>query len=218
MAGRLVVLRATGALTVWLLVAGQAAAPDLPVSAGLYQLPYVDGTRVAVFDDFATHRPVGRIDFTAEPKGGLHRVATAAAGRVVAIEDGYAEQQSGRAAKDCRNNFIWIAHANGEWTNYSHIRAHSATRDAGLKVDDRVKSGQFIGYEGAVGCAMLDHVHFEVIAPAAGSGIDRGGFALDNAQSQRERRPQFCTVPGGKVVKGSSYVAAPCLGQSATPR
>ena len=55
----------------------------------------------------------------------------------MAIQDGYSEQQSGRAAKDCHNNYVWISHANGEWTNYSHIAHDTVTKQAGLKVGDR---------------------------------------------------------------------------------
>jgi murein DD-endopeptidase MepM/ murein hydrolase activator NlpD len=85
-------------------------------------------------------------------------VVAAAAGRIVAIQDRYSERQSGRAAALCHNNYVWIAHANGEWTNYSHLAQGSVTRKAGLKVGDVVKAGQYIGDEGAVGCAMLKHV------------------------------------------------------------
>jgi hypothetical protein len=49
---------------------------------------------------------------------------------------------------------VWIAHPNGEWTNYSHI-AHDPAKKAGLKVGDWVKAGQYLGDEGAVGRAML---------------------------------------------------------------
>ena len=34
-------------------------------SRGLYRLPFADGTRVKVFDDFLTHRPKGREDLFA---------------------------------------------------------------------------------------------------------------------------------------------------------
>src|ERR1700761_6906944 len=84
-----------------------------------------------------------------------HRVVAAAAGRIVAIQDAYGEQQSGRAAGDCHNNYVWIAHPNGEWTNYSHVAQGSVTKKAKLKVGDEVAAGAYLGDEGAVGCAML---------------------------------------------------------------
>jgi hypothetical protein len=62
-------------------------------SRGLYRLPFADGTRVKVFDDFLTHRPKGREDLFA--LGGVppYRVVAAAAGQIVAIQDGYSEQR-----------------------------------------------------------------------------------------------------------------------------
>jgi murein DD-endopeptidase MepM/ murein hydrolase activator NlpD len=182
----------------------------LPTSDGAYRLPFADGTQVSVFDDERTHRPVGRIDLVAEGGAAPYRVVAAAAGRIVAIQDNWSEQQSGRAAALCHNNYVWIAHDNGEWTNYSHVAHGSVTGAAGLHVGDRVSAGQFLGYEGAVGCAMLDHVHFEVAVPAAGAGIDSGGFLLDNNGGKRERNPRFCGVPDGDAQRSAHYVAGPC--------
>jgi murein DD-endopeptidase MepM/ murein hydrolase activator NlpD len=173
-------------------------------------LPFADGTHVKVFDDFGTHRPVGRNDLFAVEGQPPYRVVAAASGRIVAIQDGYSEQQSGHAARDCHNNYVWIAHPNGEWTNYSHIAHGTITKKAGLKVGDWVTAGQFLGEEGAVGCAMLPHVHFEVAIPNPDAPIDTGGFLTDNESGKRERNPRFCGVPGEFAVKGATYQAAPC--------
>jgi len=186
-------------------------AQELPSqSQGLYRLPFADGVAVRVFDDFATHRPRGRIDLFAVEGREPYRVVAAADGRIVAIQDGYSEQQSGRAAADCHNNYVWIAHANGEWTNYSHLAHDSVTKGAKLKVGDFVKAGAYLGNEDAIGCAMLKHVHFEVAIPDSKSPIDSGGFLNDNDGEKRERNPRFCGVAGGTVVKGNTYRAAPC--------
>jgi murein DD-endopeptidase MepM/ murein hydrolase activator NlpD len=155
-------------------------------SDGLYRLPFANETVVKIFDDFNTHRPRGRVDLYAVDGKEPYRVVAAADGIVMAIQDGYNEQQSGRAAALCHNNYVWIAHPNGEWTNYSHIAFRSAIEKAGLKVGDKVKAGQFIGDEDAIGCAMLKHVHFEVAVPDATTPIDAGGFLTDNADGNRE--------------------------------
>ena len=118
-------------------VASESAAEAAP-SQGIYRLPFADGTAVQVFDDFTSHRPVGRIDLYATNGTPPFKVVAAADGRIVAIQDGYSEQQSGRAAKDCHNNYVWIAHPNGEWTNYSHLAHGTVTGKAGLKVGDTV--------------------------------------------------------------------------------
>lgn len=190
------------------LALGDAPEP-LPDSKGVYRLPYADGTHIKIFDDTSTHRPRGRIDMTGAEGQSPYRIVAAADGKVVAIQDGYNEQQSGRAAADCRNNYVWIAHANGEWTNYSHLRQGSVTRGAGLRVGDEVKAGTYLGEEGAVGCAMLDHLHFEVAVPDADRPIDAGGFLTDNDGGKRNRNPRFCNV-NGLVVKDTTYVAEAC--------
>jgi hypothetical protein len=191
-------------------VAGAGPAPAPAPSAGLYRLPIGDGLDVQVFDDFLSHRPVGRTDLFAINGVEPFPVVAAADGRIVAIQDGFAEQQSGRDARDCHNNYVWIAHPNGEWTNYSHIAHGTVTGKAGLHVGDSVKAGTYLGDEGAVGCAMLHHVHFEVVVPPPGRKIDDGGFLLDNAGGRRERNPRFCGVPGQFAVKGQRYRAVPC--------
>jgi murein DD-endopeptidase MepM/ murein hydrolase activator NlpD len=188
----------------------QTALSELPPSAGPYRLPYADGTSVKVFDDFYSHRPRGRVDLFAVGGAGPFRVVAAAAGRVVAIQDSFNEQQSGRAAADCHNNYIWIAHPNGEWTNYSHLAHNSVTVGAKLKIGDAVAAGAYIGDEDAIGCAMLKHVHFEVAVPNAKDPIDAGGFLTDNDGGKRERNPKFCGVPAGVVRKDSVYEARPC--------
>jgi murein DD-endopeptidase MepM/ murein hydrolase activator NlpD len=179
-------------------------------SDGLYRLPFDNETAVKIFDDFNTHRPYGRLDLYAVDGKEPYHVVAAADGLVMAIQDGYNEQQSGRAAALCHNNFVWIAHPNGEWTNYSHVAFRSATEKAGLKVGDKVKAGQFIGEEDAIGCAMLKHVHFEVAVPDATTPIDANGFLTDNADGKRERNPKFCGVPNQLVSKGAEYRAGSC--------
>jgi len=214
MLARIGAITAVGAASLLLVVAdaatAQEAATGLMPSQGSYRLPFADGTQVKVFDDFSTHRPIGRIDLYAIDGKPPYAVVAAADGRIVAIQDGYSEQQSGRAAKDCHNNYVWIEHPNGEWTNYSHLVHGSVTGKAGLKVGDSVKAGTYLGDEGAVGCAMLNHVHFEVAVPAKDHPIDAGGFLTDNENSKREKQPRFCGVPDETARKDAAYTATPC--------
>jgi murein DD-endopeptidase MepM/ murein hydrolase activator NlpD len=186
-------------------------APAIPESRGLYRLPFADGTEVSVFDDAASHRPVGAVDLVGEPREGkVHRIVAAAAGTVMAIEDGYSEQQSGRAASECRNNYLWLAHPDGEWTLYGHMATGTTRGRAALKIGDHVRAGQYLGDEGAVGCAMLSHLHFEVAVPRADDPVDTGGFLNGNEQRQRMRIPRFCSVPGNIVRKDAYYSASAC--------
>lgn len=192
-----------------LALAASSTPTPLSDSAGVYRLPYADHTRIKIFDDASTHRPLGRIDMTGAEGHAPYRIVAAADGIVMAIQDSYGEQQSGRAAADCRNNFIWIAHANGEWTNYSHLRQGSITQSARLHIGDKVNAGTYLGDEGTVGCSMLEHLHFEVAVPEATNPIDSGGFITDNDSSKRERNVRFCNVKGA-VVKDATYVAETC--------
>lgn len=208
--GSITAVSAVSLLLIGADAATQEAATGSISSQGSYRLPFADGTRVKVFDDFSTHRPMGRIDLYAIDGRPPYAVVAAADGRIVAIQDGYSEQLSGRAAKDCHNNYVWIEHPNGEWTNYSHLVHGSVTGKAGLKVGDSVKAGTYLGDEGAVGCAMLNHVHFEVVIPPKEQPLDAGGFLTDNENSKRERQPRFCGVPDETARKDVTYTAIPC--------
>src|SRR5215467_10735361 len=101
------------------------AADEGKISTGTYRLPFADGTTVKVFDDFSTHRPNPALDLFAIEGHKPYRVVAAADGRIAAIQDSYSEQQSGRPAAQCHNNYVWIAHPNGEWSNYSHVANNS---------------------------------------------------------------------------------------------
>lgn len=215
---------AASALAFGILLFGSAHADQAPVdrmratpqSQGLYRLPFADGTHVKVFWDFLTHRPPGRLDLVAV--GGAeqpYRVVAAAAGRIVAIQDEYTKQQRGGPGVVCHQNYVWIAHPNGEWTTYDHLAHDSITKKAGLKVGEQVAAGQYLGDEGEVGCAMLKHVHFEVVIPDLKDPIDDGGFLKDNENAKRERNPRFCGVPGRNAIEGEVYVAVACTGKSA---
>ncbi|MGY4395482.1 murein DD-endopeptidase MepM/ murein hydrolase activator NlpD [Sphingomonas sp. UYAg733] len=194
-------------------VPGAASEPPVQPaqSTGIYRIPYADGTNVSVFDDAASHRPVGAVDLVGEPRDSrTHKIVAAAPGVVMAIRDSYGERQTGRAAALCRNNFVWLAHPNGEWTLYGHMRQGSTRGAARLKVGETVKAGRYLGDEGEVGCAMLSHLHFEVAVPAAAGPIDAQGFVNDNLDRQRTRVPRFCGIDGAGVRKGAMYTAKPC--------
>ena len=185
------------------------AAPPLQPSGGVYRLPYADGTQVKVFDDTRTHRPRPAIDLFAVGGRKPYRIVAAAAGRVTAIQDGHGERQSGRAASECRNNFVWIAHPNGEWTGYSHMAKGSVTGAAKLKVGDWVDAGQLIGIEGDIGCSMLNHLHFEVAVFDSANPVDTGGFPTGVEGGKYSREPRFCTLAGA-LNKEEIHTARRC--------
>jgi hypothetical protein len=169
-------------------------ASQLPTSDGIYRLPYADGTSVRVSGDHFTHSPdLNEYDLVGTGSNdGQYTVVAAASGIIKVIEDSNAEPTSS-------NNMVWIAHANGEWTKYTHLETGSVTA-LGLEVGDYVFAGTVLGFEGDVGQASGEHVHFQLMVP-------------DNPAESREgqtRVPLICGIPGNIMYAGRTYTAGPC--------
>ena len=174
-------------------------------SNGIYRIPFVDGTSMKVNQDHLTHSPTGRIDLGAS--GSDVRIAAAADGKVEGVVDTNSARQDSGAGVTCNNNYIWLSHANGEWSKYTHMKKGSISGKAGLKVGDSVKAGQYLGDYGEVGRASGPHLHFEVAVPPAKPPFFSpvGGFITGgNAQN---RNPRICGTTTGFFVKGESFTA-----------
>lgn len=187
------------------LLAAPVAASAADPSKGVYRIPYADGTSMRVGRDHLTHTPPGRLDLNGTG-GGTYRIVAAAAGKIVGLEDSFDERQDSATAKQCNNNYVWIAHANGEWSKYSHMRKGTTTGKAGLKLNDTVTAGQYLGDEGQVGCAGGDHLHFEVAVPPATAPFFStvGGFI--GGGSAANRNPRMC-VRQRFLVAGDTHTA-----------
>lgn len=176
-------------------------------SALTYRLPYADGTMVEVTADADTHEPQGAYDLRAFGGLGLrkYRVVAAQAGVVRYIVD---DATNVCCDGDCANNYVWIEHARGEWSKYSHMATGSVTDDAGLAVGDEVEAGTFLGYESDVGRACGVHLHFEVGVPddPAEPLVDESVGELDGERVV----PRFCGVEGGTLYEGDEVEAAGC--------
>lgn len=181
----------------------------VPTSTGYYRIPYENGTKVRVSRNHNNHTPVGRYDMSGQG-GGPYKIVAAAKGRIVAIEDGFSAKQDSDTVPQCENNYVWILHPNGEVSKYSHMKKGTTTGAAGLKVGDTVKGGQYLGDEGAVGCASGDHLHFEIGAPRDGDDwyTEVGGFLRDNSGSKRNRIARICGISGGRFQAGETYTAS----------
>lgn len=170
-------------------------------SNGLYRVPFSNGTNVFVSGDHFSHSPdFNEIDMHGEPNnnGEQYTIVAAAAGTIRAIVDSNAEPTS-------NNNYVWIAHANGEWTKYTHFETGSVTA-RGLTVGAAVTAGTPLGFEGDVGQAGGEHLHFEVAVPDdPANALDGGGFIIGQA-----RVPLICGISGNVLYDGQTYVAAPC--------
>jgi hypothetical protein len=169
-------------------------------SIGVYRIPYKDGTSVLATGDHFSHSPdFNELDLNGKPDnaGQQYRIVAAAAGTIVAMDDANAE--------DTDNNYVWIAHANGEWTKYTHFETGSVTA-RGLGVNSKVSAGTTLGFEGDVGQAKGEHLHFEVGVPdSLTTPIDSGGFLIGQAYV-----PLICGIAGNVFYDGVFYTAGPC--------
>jgi Peptidase family M23 len=167
------------------------AQPPYQISGNVYRIPYDNGTQMTVSRDHFTHTHpnfdvTGRYDLVGFGQGSgcnVYRLVAAAPGIIRRIVDTH-NIRPPDCDPDCSdfNNYVWIEHANGEWSKYTHMKQNSVTQDAGLIVGDTVCAGTFLGYECDVGQADGRHLHFEVRHPndpanvvisVAGGGMQR---------------------------------------------
>ena len=193
---RLVVVAAPALTAVSLVLAGairiQASHGTFTTSAGIYRIPYADGTAVTANNDHHNHPNVpNRVDLG----GGDGATIVAAASGVIRglvdrngnsggqgdglAADGVTPQDDAlehsclddaNVAGDCSdyNNYVWIEHPNGEWTKYTHFATGSVS-GLGWAVGDTIFVGQALGTQSDVGSASGSHLHFEVAAVPAGA-------------------------------------------------
>lgn len=91
------------------------------------------------------------------------------------------------------NNYVWIAHPNGEWTKYSHFRTGTVTIDQLWAVGDSVEVGDVLGEEGDVGRASGTHLHYEVANLGSYDTYDTDGDGIP------ETLPPNIGNPGGFI-------------------
>ena len=169
-------------------------------SRGVYRIPYANGTNVFVNGDHFSHSPdFNELDLSGNPGNGQqYTIVAAAAGTIVSMDDSNAEPTSS-------NNYVWIAHANGEWTKYTHFETGSVTA-LGLAVNSQVSAGTILGFEGDVGQVQGQHLHFEVVVPDdLANPVDSGGFIIGQAYV-----PLICGIAGNVLYDGELYTAGPC--------
>ena len=175
------------------------------LSNGIYRIPFANGTEVTITNDHFNHCPRGRIDMVGNNG---NSIVAAADGWLRFIEDDNT-QQCDCSETFCLNNYIWMEHANGEWTKYTHMQNNSVP--GSLDVGDWITAGTFLGTEGEVGCASGVHLHFEVAQPVDTNTlvISLDGGYLDGNWAKNVI-PVFCDIAGNVSVDGADYVAAGC--------
>lgn len=156
------------------------AQPQFELSTNVYRIPYENGKDMEVRQDHYTHGPTqGRYDLRAlgTDDCNSHRIVAAAEGRVEMVVE-----NNSQSCTTCgsSNNYVWISHANDEWTKYTHFRQNSVS----VSVGDIVCAGTVLGYEcwvGATNPAEFRHLHWEVRRPnnPALPVIDPAGGFMD---------------------------------------
>ncbi|NND61086.1 MAG: M23 family metallopeptidase [Gammaproteobacteria bacterium] len=128
----------------------------------LYRLPYQAGRSYRVLQGFGSrfsHKGVNRyaVDFKMPVGTPVH---AARGGIVVKVESrhdrGCWERGCGKYA-----NYIVILHDDGTTGEYYHLRQDGAV----VEPNQRVRTGQHIGYSGNTGHTTLPHLHFAVYRP-----------------------------------------------------
>lgn len=100
---------------------------------------------------------------------------------------------------------MWIEHANGEWTKHTHFETDSVT-DLGWAIGEHIDAGDPLGFEGDVGHATGEHLHFEVAVPDDPSNpVTGGGFVIG-----QNRIPLICDIPVNVVIARENSTAEPC--------
>lgn len=190
-----------------------AFAGSLPVSKGVYRIPYADGTTVRFNNDHTNHpTTLNRIDMGGT-SGGPYTIVAAGDGWIRFLVDTNTQSQC-TGQPGCANNYVWIEHTNGEWSKYTHFATGSVTAQ-GRFVGEFVTSGTPLGRQGDIGFADGPHLHFEVAVPNdPDNPIDSAGFLVGDGDAsttnynRQNRIPVFCDV--GFAVDGNQVEADDC--------
>ncbi|MCY7410177.1 MAG: peptidoglycan DD-metalloendopeptidase family protein [Chitinophagales bacterium] len=178
------------------------------LSKGIYRIPYIDGTEVEITNDHLNHCPRGRIDMigTDGDVSGEYKIAAAADGWVRAVVENESVQCD-CSVSSCENNYVWMEHANGEWSKYTHFKQNSVVVSEGAFIT----AGTTLGNEGDVGCASGQHLHFEIAQPVDTNTLvfsESGGY-IDGAWA-KNMIPVICGISGNVFQDGVTYIADDC--------
>ena len=173
-----------------------------------YLLPYTHGTKHLVGQGYLgkfTHRKTYSLDFNMEEGT---PVCAARDGVVFKVKAD--SNEGGLGVKFSQKaNFIGVLHEDGTWTDYAHLRQNGVA----VKIGERVKAGQVIGYSGNTGQSKGPHLHFAVAyatweqngtTPTAFVGQDDKAFSIEEGRWYYAYHPDgepFAAVLGETLVE-----------------
>ncbi len=155
-----------------------------------YHLPFKSAKNVLIgqgYNGNFTHHNENALDFDLR----VGEEVYAARGGVV-IEVVEKNSRSCTSSHKCANynNYIIVYHEDGTFAEYVHLKQSGSK----VKVGERVKTGQLIGYSGKTGFASGPHLHFAVY--------------LQELGGRETLRTQFLVEDGTKLAslrEGESY-------------
>jgi murein DD-endopeptidase MepM/ murein hydrolase activator NlpD len=217
---------------------GEASHGTFTVSAGIYRIPYANGSSVSANNDHHNHPNVpNRVDLGSAAGSAIVAAASGTIRGIVDFNgddfglgdglgsDGVTPQDDSlehsclddsTVVGQCSdyNNYVWIQHGNGEWTKYTHLQTGTVTAQ-GWAVGDVILVGQVIGLQGDVGSASGPHLHHEVAVPTDPTNLapfsTLGGFV----PGAWNVVANVCFTDGDDngdnlYTDGESYTSGPC--------
>ena len=138
-------------------VASVAPAPD---AAFAYHLPFAAGKSYAVIQGYhgeLSHKDRCAIDFGMPFGTPIHAIRD---GEVVVVTEKFPDHAGGSAGLDYVGsaNEVQIDHADGTTAAYVHLKMNGSA----VKLNQKVKAGDLIGYVGNSGSSTVPHLHLEV--------------------------------------------------------
>lgn len=133
-----------------------------------YRLPFKRGSKFYLSQGYNgdfSHKGDQRyaLDFVM-PEGTA--VYAARDGIVAMTEESNSEGGNSKMYND-KANYVSVLHSDGTFADYSHLRQNGVT----VRVGQRVRAGQIIGFSGATGYVNGPHLHFVVKKAVNGGGF-----------------------------------------------
>lgn len=153
-----------------------------------YQLPFPKGKKYKViqgnFGKFSHSTPYSQYAIDFKMNEG-QTVCAMRAGIVAAVkEDSNIGGKSMKYYDDA--NYILLYHEDGTFSQYVHLKHKGSL----VKVGDKVKMGQPIGYSGNTGYSSTPHLHFGVFRPTL-HGFVSIPYTLNAIPSQKYKKGKF---------------------------